>query len=107
MLQLRRIASLDVYQRRIRLHDPTGHKVVQTQQILVLAETVEIPTAEGECAEVLGDGVEEGAGAGDAQGDGGGVDAFGVVGRFELEGVLTMSGGKEGTKEVGLTSSRT
>lgn len=86
MLELGRVAALDVDKRRVRLDDAGADKVVEAEEVLVLAEAVEVPPAEGQGAEVLGDDVEQAAGGGDAEGYGGGVNAFCVMRSFELEG---------------------
>lgn len=84
MFTLCGIAALDVAKWGIRLDDARRDEVVEAQQVLVVTEAVEVAPAEGQGAEVLVDGGEEGACAGDAEGDVGRVFALGVVGCFHL-----------------------
>ena len=95
MFRLRGIGAFDVAKRRICFHDTGLHKVVQTEQVLVVAEAVEVPPAERQSAEVLGNGGEEGFCGGDAESDVGGILAHGVMGCFHLhKGVLAGSSGR-------------
>jgi len=87
MLELRRVTALLVHQRRIRLHDALRHQIVQPEQVLVLAQTVEVAPAEGKRAEGFVDHVQEVLGRGEAQVDVWRVGGFGVVGALELTGV--------------------
>ena len=66
MLKLCRIRPFHVAQRRVRLHNPAGDQVVQAQQVLVVAQPVEVPPAEGQRAEVLRDRVQQAARRGDS-----------------------------------------
>jgi hypothetical protein len=101
---LRSVAPLDIAQRGVRLDDAGGDEVVEAQQVLVVAEAVEVAAAEGEGAEVLGDGGEERAGRGDAEGHVGRVVTLGVVGGFHLGHVLEKMPCGEGWIETYVVS---
>lgn len=47
VLALRGVAALDITQRWVRLDDACRHQVVQAQKILIVAQTIKIPPAEG------------------------------------------------------------
>lgn len=53
-----RVAALDIAQRWVRLDNTSANQVVQTQEVLVVAQAVEISPAERQGAKVLGNGVE-------------------------------------------------
>ena len=57
MLKLRRITPLDITEGWVSLDDTILDQGIQTEEVLLLTETVEISSTEGEGAEVLFDGV--------------------------------------------------
>jgi hypothetical protein len=58
MLKLRRVAPFDIAKRWICFHDALLNQMVQTKQVFVLAQSVQISSAPWQSAEVLVDGVE-------------------------------------------------
>ena len=53
------ITALDIAKRGIGLDNTRADQVVQAQEVLVMAHAIEIPPAERQSTEVLGNGVEE------------------------------------------------
>lgn len=84
MLKLRRVRPLDVDERRIRLDDAVLDQMVQAQQVLVVAQAVQVAAAEGQGAKVLVDAAQQGLCRVDAQGHLGRVDAARVVRRLHV-----------------------
>jgi hypothetical protein len=84
VLRLRGVGAFDVAQRRICLNDTGLYEVVQAEQVLVVAEAVEISSAKWQSAKVLSNGGKEGLCGGDAEGDVRSIFALGVVRCFHL-----------------------
>lgn len=84
MFALRSITPLDIAQWGICLNNSGADEVVQTKEVLVVSETVEVASAEGQGAKVLCDGGEKSLCRRDTEGDFGGVTALGVVGCLHL-----------------------
>lgn len=59
MFTLRSVAALNIAKGRVGLYDTGRDEVIETEQVLIVAEAIEIAPAEGQGAEVLGDGVEQ------------------------------------------------
>ena len=53
------ITALDIAKRGVGFDNTRADQVVQAQEVLVMAHAIEIPPAERQSAEVLGNGVEE------------------------------------------------
>ena len=85
MLQLSRIAALDVAEWWISFHNPCIHKVVQTKKILVLTKTVQVSPAEWQSAKVFVDDIEQRASTGNPKRHLWRIASFGIVRTFQLE----------------------
>lgn len=59
VLRLCSVRPLSIAKRRIRFYDSSRDEVVQSKQILVVSKTVQIPSAPGQSAKVLGDGGQQ------------------------------------------------
>ena len=53
------VTALDIAKRGVGLNNTRADQVVQAQKVLVVAHAIEIPPAERQSTEVLGNGVEE------------------------------------------------
>lgn len=84
MFKLRSVRPFDIAQRRIRLYDPARNQVVQPQEVLVLAQAVQVPPTKRQGAKVLVDDVEDVFRGCQTQGDVGYVEVSCVVGYFQL-----------------------
>ena len=91
MFRLRGITALDVAQRRIRFHDTRRNQVVEAEKVLVVSETVKVPSAPGKGTEVLGDGVQERLGRGNAESNVGCIFPLRIVRSFHLHSSLTTN----------------
>ena len=62
MLILRRIAAFDVAERRVRLDNACADEVIESEQVFVLTQAVQVAPAPGQGTKVLGNDVEEALG---------------------------------------------
>lgn len=58
MFALCRVTTLDVAQRGVSLDDTRTDQVVQAQEVLVMAQSIEVPPAERQSTEILRNGVK-------------------------------------------------
>jgi len=79
MFTLRSITAFDIAQGWVCLHDTCANQVVQTQQVLVVTKTVEVPSAERQSTKVLCDAVEQSLCRRDTQRDLWCIAALGVM----------------------------